>query len=563
MRSTAPQRRPGRDAVLLVLLATAAPALGAEELKTFPLPKGGAAQYGPDASRKCPSVGALRSLSGDVEDAAAKAKKPKPELDSRLCAVADAFLGWEEKAPPSDALVAEVAHHFGLPSGQAKVFVTSVDSEDSRSIADAVVQAAVSAVVNTIGQPRYALATRRLHGAAARSGGSGATRAVLVVQDALAEVSGVPRRLGPNEQAPVVGKLLGDFEHPVVLVSDARGDLQTTEAKGKDFKADVRCGERPLPALVEVRGEEAGGGGQRIVASFAVECGRELPTAVELAPPAPWPADPQAQLHKLLDVVNGQRTLAGMPLLVWDDGVAKVAQAMADSYRDQSAQGGAIELDPSTALKKEGITSLLIVLNPAQGVSAQDVAERQVRSPRQRAQMLEKEITNAGVGLAAGVDASGRKAAYVAEVFIRELPPIDVEKAREQLRAAVTQKRKDARTSEAVSDPPLEEQAQQLATALAATGGTLPKEKEDAIIAPLNKGYKALAIVKGAKADPLDLAEEPEITGSGRHMGVGVAQGRHPTLGRNAVYAVIMMGAPRGEAEPAASKAAKPKKSAK
>jgi hypothetical protein len=40
------------------------------------------------------------------------------------------------------------------------------------------------------------------------------------------------------------------------------------------------------------------------------------------------------------------------------------------------------------------------------------------------------------------------------------------------------------------------------------------------------------------------------VTAVAKSLGVGIGQGKHPVLGRNAVYVVIMVGTPKGE-EPA------------
>jgi hypothetical protein len=78
---------------------------------------------------------------------------------------------------------------------------------------------------------------------------------------------------------------------------------------------------------------------------------------------------------------------------------------------------------------------------------------------------------------------------------------------------------------------------------MAAAGGDLPKARRDALFAPLNKAYKSISMTPpGARPDPLDLAEEPEVAAPGKFLGVGAALGMHPTLGRNAVYAVILVG---------------------
>ena len=178
--------------------------------------------------------------------------------------------------------------------------------------------------------------------------------------------------------------------------------------------------------------------------------------------------------------------------------------------------------------------------------------DRLVSSPSNRANIMNREVTSLGVGAVARPDAEGKPMVYVTELFIKELPPVDVAKARSDLRAAVAQERKDARTTAISAHPALDETAQEYAEALAAAGGTLPKEKQTELTAPLNKVFKAVTMVSGAKQEPLDFAEEPQVTMPGKSLGVGVAQGRHPVLGRNAVYVVLMVGSPRSEADPKA-----------
>jgi hypothetical protein len=142
-------------------------------------------------------------------------------------------------------------------------------------------------------------------------------------------------------------------------------------------------------------------------------------------------------------------------------------------------------------------------------------------------------------------DAEGRPIVYVTEVLVRELPKADVEQTRQALRSAVAQKRKDARTNAVASDPTLEGVAQKYAEALAGAGGTLSKEEASQLTAPLNKAFTKVTMVSGAKQEPLDFAEEPQTTAPGKTLGVGVATGRHPVLGRNATYVVLMVGTPR------------------
>jgi hypothetical protein len=49
----------------------------------------------------------------------------------------------------------------------------------------------------------------------------------------------------------------------------------------------------------------------------------------------------------------------------------------------------------------------------------------------------------------------------------------------------------------------------------------------------------------GAKTEPLEFAEEGGAAATGKAMGIGVAQGMNPVLGKNAVYVVILIGTRR------------------
>jgi hypothetical protein len=70
----------------------------------------------------------------------------------------------------------------------------------------------------------------------------------------------------------------------------------------------------------------------------------------------------------------------------------------------------------------------------------------------------------------------------------------------------------------------------------------LPKARDKELIAPLYKSYLTVNILGGAKNEPLEFAEEPGVLSNGKLIGVGVAQGVHPVLGKNAVFVVVFIG---------------------
>lgn len=92
------------------------------------------------------------------------------------------------------------------------------------------------------------------------------------------------------------------------------------------------------------------------------------------------------------------------------------------------------------------------------------------------------------------------------------------------------------------TDAVLDEVAQKYAQALASNKGEVPKAQLDVIVAPLSKGLRDVMLLLGARAEPLAFAEEPEIIADSKVIGIGMAQGVHPKLGRNAVFVVVVVG---------------------
>ena len=533
-------------AACLLALPSAAPA--AEELKGGQFaPKGApAAQYGPDAGRKCSMTPIFRYTLDELSGAAKRAKRPAPEADGQLCAIAEAFLAWDPTANgnPRPQVLQFASRWAGLSETIMPPVIATFDQGDEREIAERVVQSAAGSSALNATRPRIGMAVLQT-----RRGRDTVRKVAVVVLDAPIQVDPLPRRLEAGQQAVLSGKLLAGAKNPKVYVSDPVGNLSAPEQPpGDAFKAELRCGDRPGPINVEIRAEvdEV----NTMVGSFPVACAEPLPTSVALAG-EPWPAEADAAEKKMFDLVNEARKAAGATPLTRDPAIAQGARAIAENI----AQSGGAPTGPSVVdrLKKEGIASPLVLQSAAAERSFERAHDRLMASPRDRSTLLNREATNAGIGAISQKDADGRPVVYVTEVLIRELPPLDVAKVRGQLREAVAQKRKDARTNPLEDDAQLDEIAQKFSTALAEAGGNLTKEKQDELTSPLRKAFRTVTMVSGAKQEPLDFAEEPQTTSTGKVLGVGVAQGKHPVLGRNAVYVTLMIGTPKGAATEAAS----------
>jgi uncharacterized protein YkwD len=488
-------------------------------------------RYGEDPSLTCPETTMARALKDQLEELARERKKAAAQPEGRLCAVAEALLGWEQKEEPRQPVLTFLSQYFGLPATARRISNVIVPTEDWKTLAGKLFEPISNFSLNAA-QPRYGIATRRL--------GREKTRVVLVLQDMPFSLDPTPRRLAPGEKAALSGRLLGEYHDARIALSDVMGRMtRPTIPAGNSFRTEIACGEKAGRIQVEVAAESAGG--PALLARFPVACGTELATSVPVADPEPWPAEPEKQERRMLQDVNAERGAVGLKPLAWDDDVAGVARGVAESMR----VSGTVPGDLVERLRKAGVGSELVLQNPAQSRTAADALQDMLASPGHRAAIMSPDVTSAGMGIVPQVEKDGTSSVFVAQLFVKELPRLDPQVVRQQLRDAVVQKRKDARQPAAVFDPQLEQLAQTYAADLAAAGGSLPQARKSELTASLNKSFKTVHVLSGAKAEPLDLAEEPEVVSGGRFAGVGAAAGTHPTLGRNAVYAVILVGSKR------------------
>src|SRR5205814_8810007 len=108
---------------------------------------------------------------------------------------------------------------------------------------------------------------------------------------------------------------------------------------------------------------------------------------------------------------------------------------------------------------------------------------------------MSNEPSHIGVGAAATTDAAGKPSTVVTELFVKELPPLDVPALREKLYDALARRRSEARATALKKDAQLEEMAQKYATELAAARGDVPKARDRELTSPLYKSILTSNIV--------------------------------------------------------------------
>jgi len=488
------------------------------------------AVYGPSATLTCPSGGALKVLQKGLQDWAKQTGGAVPQPDGRLCAVASTLVGWGDgPAVPPMSVVAFTLAHFGVAESGTRMLFTTVSVEDSKTIGrqlkDSVVEWLAEDPKGTLG-----LATYRIK--------KGTTAVALLFLPSAVELAPVPRTLALNASAQLVGKVLPPYEKAVVLASDNSGKLSTTKSEGADFKAELKCTGRPGDIIVEVRAERDGQ--PRLLDSFTVGCAKPAPANV-IVPPAPeLPADPAAAEQQLFELANRERAAFGVPQLAADGAIAKLARTIAESLRAQARGGSAPAIDVVGALGEAGVVSSAIVHNPSRSLSISEAQAGFLASPVHRSNMLNPEVTHAGIGVAVD-DQEGTKSVFVSELFVRELLPVDVASVRTKLEEAISKRRSEAHASVLTPDETLTDVAQKYAEELAKNFGEVQPKREEDLTAPLFKKFKNAKIIMGANPEPLELVNDGDVVAAGDVVGVGVASGTHRTLGKNTPYVVIFV----------------------
>lgn len=487
-------------------------------------------------------------LPREVAKEAKATNAPEAVASPALCAMAESLMGWSEPANPREGVIAFLSSYLGLPTPARQAFVTEIETADDDLIAERLAETIVRHA-KSVPNARYGAAIIPIPKEDRFS--KPKNRLVLVLGEEPFSLEPLPRRLAAGGKARLAGTLQGDLQNPKVVVSDARGVVsEPAQAPGKAFQAELACGTSPGTIRVEVSAEQ--GGTRRVVGNFPVACAVELPTSVPVFPTR-WPSDVAAQERKVIENLNAERTRAGLPALAWDDAVAGVARTLAENFSDPAKRATAGQAVIEN-LEKAGASSSLLLVNPATGRSVEEASERLLASPAHRANALNTEVNHAGAGIVTVTDGTGGKQVFLAEIFVRYQPPVDPKVLRRELAGAIAARREEARLPALPEDPALQEAAQRYAQEMAAAKGGLPEERDTQLLDGLRKTYKAVSMLAGTAASPAQFAQDRKVLASGKAIGIGLAQGDHPKLGRNASYVVVLIGEPQDKPRAPATK---------
>jgi uncharacterized protein YkwD len=495
----------------------------------------------------CPAGGLFQLVSDELQELAKHSAKLHVKGDGRLCAMADTLSGWTPAEPPPESVRRHVAWHFGLPGPTPRVVIAHFESDPKGEESLAADRGSAEKIVGVIVRfaeqstsPRFGLQSEIVR-KADRAHPKELSRVVVVLQDGALDLDPVPRALPLNGQTKIAGRLPPGVSSATLVSCDPGGKLETQELQvlqGGAFSANLRCGERAGKLLVELRAQKVGSEPEAL-ARFPIGCGAEWPAAVKLPARAPAALDLSAEERRLFELINSERAAAGLPAVTWRDALGKVARAAAESLRPDAAARAPFDLNAK--LREADSASPVVLQNPVAARGAEEAHATLAVSPVNRSNLLNATVTHGGVGASFVDDPAIGPVLYAVELLVREQGPVDTEDLRARLRAAIAQARSTAGAAPLASDALIEQVALQYAAEAAAGGGALPKGRDSDILFPLFKSYHAVNIISGAKPDPLDFAREQGIVGPGALLGVGVAQGSSPALGKNAVFVVVVL----------------------
>jgi uncharacterized protein YkwD len=245
---------------------------------------------------------------------------------------------------------------------------------------------------------------------------------VLALQPQNLELAPLPRSLPSQGTVLMIGRLLGRYGKPAVLLATPRGavrNLSLTARKGR-FELTLACDAGDGVYQVEIEGDD--GHGPAVLANFPVYCGVQAPSGVASVGADPSRRfDPEEAERELLILVNRDRTAAGLEPVERDARLQEVARAYSremvrtGEVVHVSSKSGAA-LDRVRAARVSPLPSILAE-NLGRAFSTREVENAFMGSPGHRANVLNPDVTHVGIGVAAGPTEGGSTPLFFTQLF--------------------------------------------------------------------------------------------------------------------------------------------------
>jgi len=367
---------------------------------------------------------------------------------------------------------------------------------------------------------------------------------VIVISRRHVELAPVPRTLPAPGRIVLKGRLIGLYAKPQLAHALPSGETELTPlGLGPGFETTVDLAEAGRHRL-EVVAESAHG--PDVVANFPVYVAVPVDETVEPVAAPKRALRPDEVRERLLELINADRTQAGLEALAFDAEAAPVALAHSEDMRRNDFVG---HVSPTTGgpdqrLQAAGLVTSLTAECVGKGYSPDEIHKGFMDSPGHRAAILLPGATHVGIGVVAAREGD-RTTYFVSELFIRRIPALP-DDARVLFLAELNLRREEAGSPKLKEDAELRRLADETAREFLADQALTEKE----VMARLREwlsGFKAKSGTITAVISIVDSLEEGARRAAAdaraekaRRVGLGLAQGARPGLPPNTIVLVLI-----------------------
>jgi len=358
------------------------------------------------------------------------------------------------------------------------------------------------------------------------------------------EMGPVPRRLSVPGDIALDGRLTGAFTKPDLAHTLPGGETHIEPlGRGPGFSIRVRLAETGRHRL-EILAQ--GPKGPDVIANFPVYVGVPVDETVGAVAVPRRAARPDEAQWRLLELINADRSAAGLDRLEFDPELAAVALKHSEDMQASDFVG---HVSPTTGgseerLLRAGIATGLAAECVGRGYLPDEIHRGFMDSPGHRAAILLRGATHAGIGIVSEKE-NDRTSYLVTEIFIRRIPPLgrdakaifrmELDGLRESVGAAALEE--DAALSE-LADGAAREFLDDHALTQDEVMGRLKRRLEQT----LRDARSAIAVmsVVGSLEEGAKQAASNPSADAARRAGIGIAQGTRPGLVPNSIILVLI-----------------------
>ncbi len=356
----------------------------------------------------------------------------------------------------------------------------------------------------------------------------------------------VPRSLSAPGRIKLEGRLIGAYTKPELARTLPGGETRIEAlGKGPEFSATVELAQVGRHRLeIVAQGKD----GPDVIANFPVFVGVPVDEAIgETAAAVPRSAvRPDEAQQRLFELINRERSKAGLDALTLDPELGKVALGHSEDMR---ANDFVAHVSPTTGsveqrLLRAGIVTDLAAENVGKGYSPDEIHTGFMDSPGHRAAILLPDATHIGIGIALKKE-NDRASYLVTELFIRRIPQIgpdakviflmELNGLREPGGApALEEDPVLTRLAEEAAGEYLNDQALSQADVLQRLARRMGRSD-----LKLQTAIAVFAVVGSLEEGAKQAASDPRGE-KARRVGIGIAQGARPGLIPNSIVLVLI-----------------------